>query len=86
MKRIVAVCGDHVKISAEGMFVNGSYFGPVQAFDSEGFFLPRLNKTFVLKDDELFMAGDHKRSFDCRYFGPVKKTKIYGLAKPFLTF
>lgn len=39
---------------------------------------------FTIKDDELFVLGEHPDSFDSRYFGPIKSSQIIATVKPIL--
>lgn len=86
MKPVVAVQGDRVSVSEKGLFVNNRYFGPVREKDSQGLPLPMLNGRFVLKADEYFTASGHANSFDGRYFGPINRSAIKGIAEPVVVF
>ncbi len=77
IKRVVGVAGDRVTASYAGIEVNGQ---PVpnsrpRDLDTKGSALPHLRGVFILKQGEIWAAGEHPNSFDSRYFGPVKVTK-----------
>ena len=40
----------------------------------------------VLKDGEVFLLADHPKSFDGRYFGVTKTSRIIGVTRPLWTF
>ena len=77
IKRVVGVVGDSVAITDAGIEVNGQ---PVpnsrpRDLDTKGSALPHLRGVFILKQEEIWVAGEHPNSFDSRYFGPVKVPK-----------
>jgi len=76
VKRVVAVAGDHVRIDARGVFVDGRYLdGSKPQALYHGAPLPHV--AFggrVLGDGEVQLAGDRRlNSWDGRYFGPAKR-------------
>jgi len=46
--------------------------------------LPARTGCSTLGADELFLAGDHRQSFDSRYFGGVKRERISAICMPVL--
>jgi conjugative transfer signal peptidase TraF len=77
IKRVVGVAGDRVTASDAGIEVNGQPVPNSRPMDlySKGSALPHLRGVFILKQGEIWVAGEHPNSFDSRYFGPVKVTK-----------
>ena len=86
MKPVAAAAGDRVKVSAFGVFINGEYFGSVQQFDAQGLPLPAATGVFDLGAGEFFLASPDPRSFDSRYFGPVRRGQIRAVARPLAVF
>lgn len=80
IKRIGAVKGDVVEVTASGILINGtlqanSYLYP----EGRGIKLYPLAVGYkhTLSDGEYFMLGNSPHSFDSRYFGVVKQPDIY---------
>ena len=74
IKRVVGVAGDLVTATDAGIDINGQ---PVPNsrpldLDTKESALPHLRGSFSLKQGEIWAAGEHPKSFDSRYFGPVK--------------
>jgi conjugative transfer signal peptidase TraF len=74
IKRVVGVGGDLVTVTDDGVEINGQ---PVPNsrpldLDTQGQALPHVRGIFVLKQGEIWTAGEHSNSFDSRYFGLVK--------------
>jgi conjugative transfer signal peptidase TraF len=81
MKTVIAEKGDHVKVTDDVVFVNGSYFGPVKRFDSQGLPLTPYLADRVLSEGEYFAASTYHSSFDSRYFGTIRRDAIFGVAR-----
>ncbi len=84
LKKVIAVAGDYVEIKDSKIFVNHKLIKDSQIFkfDSNHNVLPTLSFSGVLKNNEIFVLGEHIKSFDSRYFGvldiqknSVKKAK-----------
>ncbi|WP_419250181.1 S26 family signal peptidase [Campylobacter fetus] len=84
LKKVIAVAGDYVEIKDSQIFVNHKLIKDSQIFkfDSNHNALPTLSFSGVLKNNEIFVLGEHIKSFDSRYFGvldiqknSVKKAK-----------
>ena len=79
IKRVVATSGDHVRIEAGVVFVNGSRVAEP--------YVPRMYEDVrsypdtVVPPHSFFVLGDHRNlSNDSRDFGPVDEDFIYGKA------
>lgn len=74
IKVIVAETGDHVRVTSEGVAVNGSLLpgsgrqafglGPVADWERD------------LPPSEVLLMTPHPKSFDARYFGPLGRNTI----------
>ncbi|WP_462304831.1 S26 family signal peptidase [Campylobacter fetus] len=77
LKKVVAVAGDYVEIKDSKIFVNHKLIKDSQIFkfDSNHNALPTLSFSGVLKNNEIFVLGEHIKSFDSRYFGVIDINK-----------
>src|ERR1700739_281304 len=79
IKRVIGVSGDHIRIDAGQVYVNGElidedYVPPAYAGE-------RSSPETVVPAHSYFMLGDHRSmSNDSRDFGPVKEGYIFGKA------
>jgi conjugative transfer signal peptidase TraF len=88
-KVVLAMVGDSVEVTSEGLLVNGR---PVRntkplAVDGAGRSLPRFpDGTYVVGQDEVWLYSSYsKRSFDSRYFGPLRLSCILNRVLPLWT-
>lgn len=89
LKQVVAVVGDDVELQRDVVAVNGQIIDRSQrhSMDSLGRALePFPFGPHVVRDGEVWVLGVHReRSWDSRYFGPVPRSSIVGIAIPLLT-
>ncbi|HHJ1295543.1 conjugative transfer signal peptidase TraF [Pseudomonas sp. 17391] len=90
LKRLAAVPGDEVQISAEGVRVNGQLqvrSQPLQQ-DPRGRSMPHPQSApFRLGSAEVLMLSDYSRlSFDGRYFGAVPQAQLGEVVEPWLVW
>ena len=86
LKPVAAIAGDVIEQSPDGLVLNGVTLPDTAALaaDSSGRPLssPRAAR-FAIADNEVFLVSTAiGRSFDSRYFGPLRLTAIEGLAVP----
>jgi conjugative transfer signal peptidase TraF len=89
MKQVTAIGGDEVCRSGEPestLAVNGRVVAQVLDRDREGRPLPSWNGCIRLVHGEFFLLQPHPHSFDSRYFGPVSRCDILGVAQPIWTW
>ena len=85
IKRVVAVGGDAVCFDGDAVMTPvGRRL--VLARDRQGTALPRWAGCRRLAADELFLLGDTAGSFDSRYFGPVRRSEVYGVYREVVTW
>ena len=88
LKPVAALPGDVVQRTAAGLLINGQLLpnSTVLTADSHGRALDGLgDDPILIGDGEAFLVSttnDH--SFDSRYFGPVPRSIIEGVAVPVL--
>jgi len=79
IKRVVGLAGDHIRIDAGRVFVNGTLLDEdyvPRAYEDQ-----RSYPDFVVPPDSYFVLGDHRSlSNDSRDFGSVNQSYIYGKA------
>jgi conjugative transfer signal peptidase TraF len=89
VKQVTALGGDEVcrfEEPAGTLAVNGRVVAEVLDQDREGRRLPSWNGCIRLVDGEFFLLQPHPHSFDSRYFGPVSRCDILGVAQPMWTW
>lgn len=80
LKQIVGVAGDRYQV-ADSVKINGVEMEQSGVLDS----VPEpLKKKGTLADGEWFILGQHRRSYDSRYIGPVTTDQIVNILEPFL--
>lgn len=88
-KPVAGVPGDTVALDRHGVWINGSLLpgGPGATRDSRGRSMPRPGwARRVLGRDEYWLQSTYSpKSFDSRYFGPVRKHQIVDLRTPVRT-
>lgn len=89
MKPIVAVPGDLVEVSPQGVAVNGRPLpnSAPHSFDTKNRALPHwpFGTYCVSRGTVWVISSFNSRSFDSRYFGPIPVTCIRSYLRPFLT-
>lgn len=85
LKRVRALSGDEVCRFERKIWINGATVSVAQLHDVHGLKLPEWSGCRRLKPDEVFLLSYHPKSFDGRYFGPVDRSAIIGIAHPVWT-
>jgi conjugative transfer signal peptidase TraF len=90
LKRLVAVEGDKIGIDSAGVTVNGRLLvnSKPLPMDGAGQPMPVLRlKDYRLAPGEVLLMSDYSPlSFDARYFGPIPRAQIQGVAWPVWTW
>ena len=89
LKEIVAAGGDEICRAKEPVgtiSINGKVVAEVLEKDAEGRPLPSWEGCMRLVEGEYFLLQPHPHSFDSRYFGPVLRCDILGVARPLWTW
>lgn len=83
-KWIVAVPGDTVEFTKDGIVVNQELLINSQPSlkDGQGRKMPLLSGSHTLKSDEVVLCNPLLSSFDSRYFGPVHIQQIHATLSP----
>jgi conjugative transfer signal peptidase TraF len=89
VKQIAATGGDEVCRSDEPngtISINGKVVAETFDKDPQGRPLPVWSGCMKLVEGEFFLLQPHPYSFDSRYFGPVMRCDIVGVAHPIWTW
>jgi signal peptidase I len=84
VKRIIAVPGDTIKLTATAVYVDGKklsepYINTLGPADIEN---PDVVPTITLHKDQYWVMGDNRdNSQDSRFFGPITRSAIIGKAE-----
>jgi conjugative transfer signal peptidase TraF len=78
VKRVAGVEGDKVCASGKRLRINNRNVARRLKADIRGRKLPWWNGCRRLSPDELFVLNPKARSFDSRYFGPVRAKSVVG--------
>jgi type IV secretory pathway protease TraF len=84
LKRLVGVPGDIIRTTAQGTWVNGRLI-PNSSIPAMAPYRPYPFATFKLAPDQYWTLGQHPRSYDSRYQGPIPGSLIASRVEPFWT-
>ena len=80
LKRIVGINGDTAIITESGVLINNILISNscTKKYNKNGIYLNPLPIGYIhiIKQDELWIMGDDKDSYDSRYFGVVSRDRI----------
>lgn len=72
VRRVVAVAGDKVDITEDGLLINGSLVQEQEIFEDTLHFEDGISLPITIKDGQIFVLGDgRKDSVDSRLYGAV---------------
>lgn len=79
-KVAAALPGDRVDVDANGIRINGEKWGDINpiVLEKAKLTIEEVTRSFVIAEDEVLMLGTLPRSYDGRYWGPVKATQLVG--------
>ena len=86
IKRVIGLAGDEICRIENDVFVNGKKVARALNEDSQGRLLPIWTGCVTLGDEQFFALMDAPDSFDGRYFGPLNKNDVTGIATPLFTW
>ena len=86
LKHIAGMPGDIMTVTEHNVQINAESY-PTLSYTSNGMPLQHLqNGVYTLSSDEYFVANVPTRSYDSRYFGPVKRDEIQAVVTPIWLF
>lgn len=83
IKRVVGLSGDEICRYGEIIYINEVSVATALKRDRQERFLPVWHGCRTLNEDQFFALMDASDSFDGRYFGPLNKRDVIGIATPF---
>jgi conjugative transfer signal peptidase TraF len=83
LKPVLAVSSATVCRFGSFVFVNGKQVARAKTRDRQHRVLPVWKGCRVLQSDDVFLLAKPRNSFDSRYFGPITRTHIAGVATRF---
>lgn len=79
VQRIVAVAGDEVNITKEGLMVNGSYQQEDHIYYKTKRYVSKVKFPIRLGENQVFVLSDQRtQATDSRIYGPVSTKEILG--------
>lgn len=82
LKKLGCGPGDRLTVSNDAYFCNKRFLGRALEQDSMGRRLPHFIFNGTIPADNLFMIGEHERSYDSRYFGFIDAESVLKTAHP----
>lgn len=82
LKRVSCAEGDVLKTAGKEYHCNGLFLGTAKDFSLKGERLQNFAYDGVVGRGLLFVTGDHKDSYDSRYFGFIHKDQVTAKAYP----
>lgn len=82
LKRVSCAEGDTIKIVGKEYLCNGLSLGTAKDLSLKGERLENFVYEGVIGRGLLFVTGDHKDSYDSRYFGFIRKDQVTAKAYP----
>jgi signal peptidase I len=82
IKRIVCAGGEELDAVGRNFYCNGREIAVAKALSLKGEELPRFFYNGKIPTDAVFVTGQHRDSFDSRYFGFVRNTEVKAVAYP----
>jgi conjugative transfer signal peptidase TraF len=87
LKHVGAMAGQRVCIKNRTVIIDGNVVGIALTHDGAHRALPVWNHCRVLAGDELFLfSAKPEGAFDARYFGPIRRSAVRGIAHPLWTW
>lgn len=86
LKPLAAQAGDLVCRTSGVVSVNGAPRASARETLRTGRRLPTWSGCRRLSADEILVLSDHPSSFDGRYFGPIDRRCVLGVARPLATY
>jgi len=82
IKRIACTGGEVLNTVGCSFYCNGREIAVAKDLSLKGEDLPRFRYTGEIPSDSVFVTGQHRDSFDSRYFGFLRKTEVKAVAYP----
>jgi conjugative transfer signal peptidase TraF len=80
LKPVRSIKGSFVCRFGRYVFIDGNMVARAKYLDTNHRMLPVWKGCRTLKSEAIFVLGQHRDSFDSRYFGPISRTQVLGTA------
>lgn len=86
IKEVTCAPGETLRVDARNryFYCNGIYLGMAKLITLKGKALPLFVFNGKVPEGKLFVSGQHRDSFDSRYWGLLDRARVEALAKPLL--
>lgn len=85
VKRVSCTEGEVVWRAGRDFYCGNTYMGTAKEHSLKGERLEAFlsdNQKLTLEEGYVFVSGNHRDSYDSRYFGPIKKSRILAVLVP----
>jgi len=82
LKRITCVAGDTLRVKRRDYYCNDAYLGRAKERTLTGERLENFVYNSLIRKNSFFVMGEHKDSYDSRYYGLVSKDSVLAKAYP----
>lgn len=82
IKRIACAGGEELNVIGRNIYCNGREIAVAKNLSLKGEELPRFHYSGKIPLDAVFVTGQHRDSFDSRYFGFLKMEEVKAVAYP----
>lgn len=80
LKMAIGLPGDHVTIKNDKLYINDRIWDHLWLLHKLHKPKGSFDRELTVKEDEVFVLGTLRSSYDSRYWGPVKQTLVRGTA------
>lgn len=82
IKRIACTAGEELNVIGHDFYCDGREIAVAKDLSLKGEELPRFLYNGKIPSDAVFVTGQHRDSFDSRYFGFVRNEEVKAVAYP----
>ena len=82
MKIARCLPGEHLKVSDRMYYCNGAYLGRAKEYSLRGEKVDNFVFDDAVPPEKIFVMGEHRDSFDSRYFGFIEATDVIAIGHP----
>ena len=82
MKIARCISGEHLKVSDRRYYCNNEYLGTAKEYSLRGEKVDNFIYDGIVPEGRIFVMGQHKDSFDSRYFGFIEAKDVTAIGHP----
>ena len=83
-KKVACTEGDTLGINGNEYFCNDEFIGKSKKFSQKGKPTNPYRQAGKLQKGQIFLTGNHKDSYDSKYFGPRKTEDVKAILQPII--